>query len=277
MTRPRTGHDRPRKAPRQARARATFEAILDATARILVTRGYDALTTNHVAARAGVSIGTLYEWFPGKDALVAGVVDRHLARAEDVLDALVGELAPLAVVASLEALAARMAEAMVRLHEDEPRLHRALTEEVPRSPRVRAHLAALETRMTDALAALLAIHPAVRVGDVRLAASLSVLVLEAATHRWATDRAGRLVEREALVAELALLLARYLGGAGSSADPSRGQPEASRGQPDASRGQPEASRGQPEASRGQPDASPSASPRRKRRAPRSRSIAALRR
>lgn len=218
MTRPERTHDRPRKAPRQARARATVEAILDATARILVARGHDALTTNHVAARAGVSIGTLYEWFPSKEALVAGVVDRHLARAELVLDALARELAPRAVGASLEELAALMADAMVRLHEDDPRLHRALTEEVPRSSRVRARIGAIEARMTEALGAMLAAHPAVRVRDVGLAASLSVLVLEAATHRWATDRAGRLVAREDLVAELARLLASYLsGGAVASA------------------------------------------------------------
>jgi AcrR family transcriptional regulator len=211
VTRPQRTHDRPRKAPRQARARATVEAILDATARILVTRGPEALTTNHVAARAGVSIGTLYEWFPSKEALVAGVVDRHLARAELVLDGLVEELAPLARAAPLEALTARMADAMVRLHEDDPRLHRALTEEVPRSWRVRARIGAIERRMTDALAALLSSHPGVRVQDVGLAASLSVVVLEAASHRWATDRAGELVAREALVAELARLLASYLG------------------------------------------------------------------
>ena len=79
-TRARTQRFRPRKAPSQGRAVATVDAILGATARILVTRGYAALTTNHVAKRAGVSIGTLYEWFPGKEALVAGLIDRHLAR-----------------------------------------------------------------------------------------------------------------------------------------------------------------------------------------------------
>jgi len=60
-----------RKTPRQARAIATFEAVLDAAARILVAEGYAAASTNRIAEVAGVSIGSLYEYFPGKDAVFA--------------------------------------------------------------------------------------------------------------------------------------------------------------------------------------------------------------
>jgi len=76
---------RPRRKPIQGRSRATVEAVLQATARILVRRGWSGMTTNHVAAKAGVSVGTLYEYFPGKDALVRALVDRHLEHAESVL------------------------------------------------------------------------------------------------------------------------------------------------------------------------------------------------
>jgi AcrR family transcriptional regulator len=54
----------PRKSPRQSRSAATVTAILDATARILVERGYAATSTNAVAERAGVSVGSLYRWSP---------------------------------------------------------------------------------------------------------------------------------------------------------------------------------------------------------------------
>ena len=67
---------KPRKLPRQSRAKATVEAIVEATAQILVKEGYGKFTTAHVAARAGVSIGTLYQYFPNKNALAAAVVDR---------------------------------------------------------------------------------------------------------------------------------------------------------------------------------------------------------
>jgi len=60
-----------RKTPRQDRSRATFEALLDATADILVRHGYAKLTTNRIADRAGVNIASLYQYFPGKEAIVA--------------------------------------------------------------------------------------------------------------------------------------------------------------------------------------------------------------
>lgn len=66
----------PRKTPRQARSRTTYESLLDATAQLLAQRGYAALTTNHVADQAGVAIGSLYEYFDTKEALVAEVVRR---------------------------------------------------------------------------------------------------------------------------------------------------------------------------------------------------------
>ena len=68
----------PTKAPRQQRARATYESILDAAARILQTAGFEGLTTNHVADRAGVAIGSLYEYFPDKETIVAEVTRRTL-------------------------------------------------------------------------------------------------------------------------------------------------------------------------------------------------------
>jgi AcrR family transcriptional regulator len=64
----------PKKLPTQARARATYAAILQGATRILERRGYEALTTNHVAAEAGVGIASLYEYFPNKQSIVAAVV-----------------------------------------------------------------------------------------------------------------------------------------------------------------------------------------------------------
>ena len=63
-----------KKRPTQARAKATVKAIVDATALILEKDGYNALTTNEVAEVAGVSIGSLYEYFPGKEAIIAALV-----------------------------------------------------------------------------------------------------------------------------------------------------------------------------------------------------------
>jgi AcrR family transcriptional regulator len=69
----------PRKRPRQARSRATVDAILEACARILSEAGAAALTTNAIARRAGVSIGSLYEFFPNRDAVLAELARRRLS------------------------------------------------------------------------------------------------------------------------------------------------------------------------------------------------------
>jgi AcrR family transcriptional regulator len=70
---------KPRKVPRQARSRATVEAIVEACARLLSAGDYAAVTTNHIAERAGVGIGTLYEFFPNKESIVAALAERRLA------------------------------------------------------------------------------------------------------------------------------------------------------------------------------------------------------
>jgi AcrR family transcriptional regulator len=70
----------PRKRPSQARSQATFDAIVDACTWLLPRLGYAGTTTNHVAERAGVSIASLYEYFPGKDAIVAQVAERLVDR-----------------------------------------------------------------------------------------------------------------------------------------------------------------------------------------------------
>jgi AcrR family transcriptional regulator len=75
----------PRKRPAQLRSRRTVDAILDAAARIYGERGYAATTTNHVAEEAGVSIGSLYQYFPNKDSLLVALEERHLAQARQRL------------------------------------------------------------------------------------------------------------------------------------------------------------------------------------------------
>lgn len=70
----------PRRTPTQRRSRETVAVILEAAARILAQEGADALTTNHIAEVAGVSVGSLYRYFPDRDSLVAALVDDRLAR-----------------------------------------------------------------------------------------------------------------------------------------------------------------------------------------------------
>ena len=69
----------PRKSPRQPRAESTVSVIVEAAARILERRGFEGFNTNAVAAKAGVSIGSLYQYFPNKDALLSALIAREAA------------------------------------------------------------------------------------------------------------------------------------------------------------------------------------------------------
>ena len=77
----------PRKMPVQARSTVTVEAISEATIQVLLTHGSDRLTTTRVAERAGVSVGTLYQYFPNKAALLFAVIQDHLEAVADQVEA----------------------------------------------------------------------------------------------------------------------------------------------------------------------------------------------
>ena len=83
-----------RNRPRQARSAARVELLLDVAEEVFEEVGYDTATTNLVAARAGVPVGTLYRWFPDKSALAEALTDRYLDRLVDLYANLLGELEP---------------------------------------------------------------------------------------------------------------------------------------------------------------------------------------
>jgi AcrR family transcriptional regulator len=111
-----------RKQPRQARSRATVTAILDAMTRILDREGADAATTTRVAEVAGISIGTLYQYFSHRDAILDALQDREFERAMEmmqrVLSADAGGLAP--------DVAREVIEGLLALYAAAPGLHRVL-------------------------------------------------------------------------------------------------------------------------------------------------------
>lgn len=110
-----------RKHPRQSRSRATFEAILEATARILVEDGMEAASTNRIAARAGVSIGSLYQYFSDRESIVRALLEQQFVRAEALRPAQIDD----AEAPRAERLRA-IVDWHVGLHASDPRLIRVL-------------------------------------------------------------------------------------------------------------------------------------------------------
>lgn len=141
----------PRKTPRQQRSRDTVAVILEAAAQLFQRGGYAATTTNHVADRAGVSIGSIYQYFPNKDSLLVALAERHLA----AVDAELGH-----VFASLDrdrpglrATVERLVRAVADIHLDRPDLHHLLFDQTPRTKQLVAALRTTERRLAAAVAA----------------------------------------------------------------------------------------------------------------------------
>jgi AcrR family transcriptional regulator len=81
----------PRKTPVQARSTASVDAILEATIQVLLSVGKERLTTTKVALRAGVSVGTLYQYFPNKSALLKAILKRHMDEVTDAVERVCAE------------------------------------------------------------------------------------------------------------------------------------------------------------------------------------------
>lgn len=196
----------PRKRAVQARSRATVDAILEATAHILVREGYDRASTNKVAERAGVSIGSLYQYFPGKEALVAALLERHLGEMDAVLRAALPRLA----AEPIDRAARSIVRVMVEAHAVDPALHKVFVEQVPRIGKLE-RVEGLEREMTALVRGYLeARRDELVVRDLDLAAFIVVGVVESLTHAAVLSRQDLLGER--FVEEVSAVVIRYLTG-----------------------------------------------------------------
>jgi AcrR family transcriptional regulator len=210
----RTEQLRPRKRPLQARSQRTVETVLKAAAQVFARRGYAGATTNHIAERAGVSIGSLYEYFPSKDAILVALMEAHLHEGEAVLMRAAAEIAGASL--SLAAMIRHLARAMVELHARDRNLHRVLFEEAPLPRRLRELLADMEARIIDQVEALLRVTPEVTVANPSLAAAVVVKTVEALTHNLVVHgERGRDHEIDAYVEEIVRLIASYLTASGA--------------------------------------------------------------
>jgi AcrR family transcriptional regulator len=121
----------PRKLPKQSRSKVTVEAILEATTHILVEEGYDKANTNRIAERAGISIGSLYQYFPNKEALMTALMEQHAQEMAELVETKLNRLFD----SPLEIAIPEIITAVVAAHAINPRLHQVLSEEIPCSER----------------------------------------------------------------------------------------------------------------------------------------------
>jgi AcrR family transcriptional regulator len=204
------GRLEPRLVPKQGRSVETRTRILEAAARVFASQGYGRGTTNRIADEAGLSVGSLYQYFPNKDAILVELARAHVEQGEALIAA---RFADPDLPTDLEGRTRVFVEAAVANHMDQPRLHEVLFEQAPWSTELVAEFRAFEERTIAAAEALLATDPCVQVRDLHAAATIVVGTIEALTHRFVVSQPESL-SVPAFVDETVALVSRYLTGGG---------------------------------------------------------------
>lgn len=196
---------KPRKEPRQARSRFLVETIVEAAARVFDAHGYDGANTNEVARVAGVSVGSVYQYFPNKDALVTALHERHVRHMLRILDQVDAAAGGLSLREATEMLVAKSLE----VHRTEPRLQRLLHADLPTLEQQRA-LSEASRAVLDRTRQLLSRHRAeIAQPDLDLATYVVLRMFEELVHAAALDPPPG-VEDEALRRAISDAILGYL-------------------------------------------------------------------
>lgn len=200
----------PRKQPRQVRAELTRQRILTAAAHIFAEFGYAAGTTNRIAERARISIGSLYQYYPNKDAILAELLIRHLdgdkatatlRRHEDLPESL-GDIIRVFV------------RTVIENHLDDPELLRVMFEQAPRSGELLEKVTRKEWELIGDLRDLFGRHPEVRVQDRDTAARLVASTVEMTVHQLIAAPGS--IDTTRLENELVAMITGYLRASGAN-------------------------------------------------------------
>lgn len=178
MPPPATAVLKPRKSPVQARSAVTVEAILDATIQVLLRVGKERLTTTRVAARAGVSVGTLYQYFPNKSSLLAAALKRHMDEVCSGIERVCAEQRGQPLEHMTAALVSAFLAAKMRDVKTSVALY-AVSSDVDGARIVQQ----LGLRMRQAIAAMLASSPGQLHSPPELVASVLQGVMSGVSHR----------------------------------------------------------------------------------------------
>lgn len=185
-----------------------MDALIEATARILVKEGFEKASTNHIAEIAGVSVGSLYQYFPSKEALVAAVIDRHNEEIMGLVRIALTEVADLPIDKAVRQLVTVAIEA----HRINPKLHRVLAEQIPRTGQF-AEVEAFNREVQALVRTYLeSRRKEMRKVDLDVATFICVSTIEAVAHNTVLNHAEMLSERtvRTLVEETTRLVVGYL-------------------------------------------------------------------
>jgi AcrR family transcriptional regulator len=193
-----------RKQPRQVRAELTRQRILTAAAHVFAEYGYAAGTTNRIAERARISIGSLYQYYPNKDAILAELLTRHLD--SDGATAALRQYKDRPE--SLEDIVRVFVRAVIENHLDDPQLLRIMIEQAPRSGELLERVTRQEWAVIGDLRELFDRHAEVRVQDKDTAARLVASTVELTVHQLVAAPGS--IDTTRLENELVAMITGYL-------------------------------------------------------------------
>ncbi|HEX6075909.1 MAG TPA: TetR/AcrR family transcriptional regulator [Micromonosporaceae bacterium] len=192
----------PRRTPTQRRAWRTRERILAGAAQVFAEYGYASGTTDRIAGAAGLSVGSLYQYFPNKDAILLVLATSHINQTADAVRETLAEVRPAKVWLP------ELTAAVVGQHVENPRLHQVLFEEAPRPPEVVARFREVESEAVTAIAALLRGDASLRIAQPDRCARFVVATIEALTHRFMGGSPQ--IDMDDLVDEITSMVVKYL-------------------------------------------------------------------
>lgn len=208
--------------PVQERSRATVERLLAAAAQVFEEHGYAAGTTNRIAERAGLSIGTLYQYYPSKEAVAVVLLERHIEETGRRLHEWVGHT--VAERHSLHGALRDYVAGMLDMHSGRPRLQHILLEETPLPERVHRAVLRAEREAAKTVAGLLRLYPEVRHRNLQHAGFFLVQAVESLTHRFAAHPDEQPIGRQVFADELVAMIEAYLRQAPArAAEPDKGR------------------------------------------------------
>jgi AcrR family transcriptional regulator len=196
----------PRKFPRQARAKATIDAIIEASTQLLLEQDYDQFTTARAAEKAGVSVGSLYQYFPNKAALAAAVIDRCCGEFIAALDRALAGRPRITLAECIRAIV----DVTLVSHQLAPDLHRIVIDLAPRIG-VADKTEKVSRKMAGAIEAVLRMHAGEIAPEIDLATASTIIetLLVALAHRAALGDPVS-ARNEAIAREATAMITRYL-------------------------------------------------------------------
>ncbi|PCJ22457.1 MAG: hypothetical protein COA96_14345 [SAR86 cluster bacterium] len=194
-----------RKQPTQSRSRQMVKTIVDSAARVLIDEGYESFNTNRVAEVAGISIGSLYQYFPNKKALIEELSKQHLLQIGESINKDTIKLKHL----PLEDIVRRLVRSHIQLHKVEPELHRILSNHVPETS-AQSWKNELLIDIREKLFQLLSQHAQTRhIKNLSLALFIVMETVEAVVHAAVFEQTDELING-AVEEQLTRLIVGYL-------------------------------------------------------------------